>query len=142
MVDGTGTWDKHDKICMNGQYLNWLMTAFFKDMSWKDKCLHVFVAETNWREHQPFEVQVKHPWLKFLEPQGQIISSQQSTGAVATSLVQAQATIPTVFAAARTSSRGVSSNINSPKSSSGSCCHVQEQEQTSFFIRGGRRIPG
>jgi len=68
MVEGISTWDKHDSICANGQYLNRLLLAFFKGASWKDKCYNVFVMETNWREQQPFEVQVKLPQLKFSEP--------------------------------------------------------------------------
>ncbi len=114
MVEGTATWDNHDNICVNGNYLNWLMIAFSKEGSWKDKCYSVFVAETNWREQQPFKVHVKLPWLKFPEPHGQNILQKSTGGVLATSpSLQAQATIPAVSAAAGTSLRGLSSNINS-----------------------------
>jgi len=112
MVEGIGTWDKHDNICANGNFLNWLLISFFKESSWTDKCYNVFVTETNWREQQPFEIQVKLPWLKFPEPHGQNILHKPAGGVP--SLQQGQATIPAVFAAAGTSLRGASSNINSP----------------------------
>jgi len=51
--------------------------------------------------------------LKYHEPCGQIISPLQSTGAVAALSVQ----VPAVFVAARTPSRGASSNIASPNPS-------------------------
>jgi len=60
---------------------------------------------------------VKLPQLKFPEPHGQNILQKSTGGVTATSpSLQAEATIPAIFAAARTSLRGVSSYINSPNS--------------------------
>jgi len=114
IVEGMATWDKYDNIYANGQHLNCLMTVFLK-MHHGKTSITVFVVETNWREQQPFEVQVKLPWLKIPDPpHGQVIS-QRSTGALATSpSMQAQATIPAIFAVAGTSSRSVSTNSPKP----------------------------
>jgi len=67
--------------------------------------------ETTWREQQPFKVQVKLPRLKFPEPRRHSMS-QKSAGVSPSQ--QGQATIPAVFAAAGTSLRVVTTNINSP----------------------------